>query len=120
MLYHLTNPQQLTGCVFAFFQIKSFLICWKHPKTGGSRENRTHLVTKVASPSRAPALPPYYKCRYGFLPYLNLTSTACAVHCAIRTCKDLCGDPVHSHYTMTKLGVPCKNRTCFYDFSDRR
>lgn len=53
------SPRYTTGCVFAFFQIKSFLICWKHPKTGGSRENRTHLVNKVANPARAPALPPY-------------------------------------------------------------
>ena len=35
------SPRYITGCVFAFFQIKSFLICWKHPKSGAGRESRT-------------------------------------------------------------------------------
>ena len=47
-------------------------------------------------------LRPKLNCRHGFLPYLNLTSTATAFPARERA--DLCGDPVHSHYTMTKLG----------------
>jgi len=36
------------------------LVAAEGPLIGGDRENRTHLDTKVASPSRSPLLPPIY------------------------------------------------------------